>query len=373
MEMDFKPRYEKRKKQLLKDSKNNHKVFKEFFKWEERKLRRSNGLNKLDEKCYKTLVLYVHYFKNVEKWFDGKDWKKLTKKDILKVYDDLEDGKILNQYGKPLGDKISYYNKVFKSKPFDLVGKKELAKEVIEYVYRENSSVRYISEEDFLKIINYGLQKNIYKLLFWLMWDLGENVGSILQLRKDDFIEQEDSNGNKEYLVRLRKDILKRSRTSRTTRTHHNDTIVLLDLILPTLENREQLFNFGMRSVEINMKGIVTKLNLKCVSDDGKEYLPTPKDLRSGMACYLLKQGWTTDEIKGRLGHKPSSRVIDRYVSYLDLDGKKPKIKLQENLIVDFKKQIIEYKNKEKLSSERMQELQNEIKNIKIVLERIAV
>jgi hypothetical protein len=369
MVLDLKTRYEKRKKKLLKDSENNHKVFTEFLEWEERKLKRTNGLMELDNKCYKTLILYVHYFFNVEKWFNGKDWRKLTKKDIQKVYDNLEDGKILNKFGKPLKDKLSYYNKVFKSKPFEIVGKKELSKEVIEYTYQINSSVRFITKKDFESIVNFGLQKNIYKLLFWLMWDLGENVGSILQLRKDDFIEQEDSNGDKEYNVILRKDILKRSRTSRTIPINYNDTHKLLELVLPTLEEREQLFNFGTRSVEITMKRIVTELGIKCNCDDGKEYLPTPKDLRSGMTCHLLSIGWSTDEIKGRLGHNPSSRVIDRYASYLALNGRKLKEKVRENVISKFEKQIDDYQQKERLSSDRILGLQNEIRNIKLILE----
>ena len=95
------------------------------------------------------------------------------------------------------------------------------------------------------------------------------------------------------------------------------------------------------------------------------------------MSCYLLKQGWTTDEIKNRLGHKPSSRVIDKYVSYFALDSKKPKIKLREQITNNLNKKMKnmerDFKQKEKLSSLRMFGLQNEIKNIKLILEGIAV
>jgi len=392
MIMDIKTRYEKRKKEVLKNSKNNKELFKQFFEWEERKLKRTNGLMEIDDRSHKTLILYVHYFKNVEKWFEGKDWKELTREDIQKVYDDLEDGKILNKFGKPLRDKLSYYNKVFKSKPFELAGKKELVKSIIEFTYKRGEMVRYLEEKDFIKIVDYGGLDRKKKLLFWLMWDLGENIGSILELRKDDFFEEEneeeEENGDKEYRVRLRKDILKRSRTSRTIIANHSETNELLEIVLPTLEerdkdnirineNKEKLFNFGTRYVEMIMKDISTELNIKCSSDDGKDYLPTPKDLRSGMSCYLLKQGWTTDEIKNRLGHKPSSRVIDKYVSYFALDSKKPKIKLREQITNNLNKKMKnmerDFKQKEKLSSLRMFGLQNEIKNIKLILERITV
>jgi len=217
-------------------------------------------------------------------------------------------------------------------------------------------------------MIKYGLQTNIHKLLFWLMWDIGENVGSILQLRKDDFTEQKDSNGDKEYLVRLRREILKRSRTTRRIPTHYPETNQLLDLILPRLEKKEKIFNFGVRNVEDIMKKVSTNLNIKCVSDDGEDYTPTPKDLRSGMSCHLCKMGWSTDEIKGRLGHKPSSRVIDKYVSYLSLDSRKPKIKLQENRIQDFEEEIRVLKLDEKVKDRRMIKLQEEFEEIKIIL-----
>ena len=41
------------------------------------------------------------------------------------------------------------------------------------------------------------------------------------------------------------------------------------------------------------------------------------------MACNLLEKVWTTDEIKSRMGHKPSSTVLDVYVNYKALNKKK--------------------------------------------------
>ncbi len=111
-------------------------------------IKRCNGLALLDNPCYKTLYEYVIMLRNVNVWFHNKPWKRLTENDIRRVYDDLEDGKIKTSKGLPFKDRASYYNKIIKSKPFRIVGKSEMAKNVIEY-YASNKSqdVRFVTEE----------------------------------------------------------------------------------------------------------------------------------------------------------------------------------------------------------------------------------
>ncbi len=175
---NLKQRYETNKDALIKDTSicdANRELFKQFFEYQERKLKRMNGLSLLDEGCYRTLYGYILKFKNVNKWFNNKDWKKLTKEDIRKVYDDLEDGKIKNQKGTPFKDRNSYYNKIFKSKPFQLAQKGDLAREVIEYYNKNKEEVRFITEEDFNKIVGVVNPIN-QKLLLWLAFDIEENT-----------------------------------------------------------------------------------------------------------------------------------------------------------------------------------------------------
>ena len=124
--MEFKEPYEKIKKHLFADESicaANRELFKEFFAFEEWKLKRQNGLAELDNSCYKTLSGYVSKLKKVNEWFKNKPWKDLTKEDIQKVYDDLEDGIIKNQRGQKYADTGGYYRKVFRGKPFQLAGK----------------------------------------------------------------------------------------------------------------------------------------------------------------------------------------------------------------------------------------------------------
>jgi len=111
--MIYKKRYEKKRDELLKDksiAKYNRSLFKKFFDWEEEKLKRQNGLSKLDESSYKTLYEYINRLRNVNQWFKNKPWNKLTEKEIKRVYNDLEDGKIINRAGKRFEDRRSYYN-----------------------------------------------------------------------------------------------------------------------------------------------------------------------------------------------------------------------------------------------------------------------
>jgi len=330
--MDLKRIYEKRKNLILNDKNicpENRKLFKSFFEWEENKLKRIRNLRELDDRCYKTLKVYTIYFYNVNNWFKNKPWPKLTKTEIKKVYDDLEDGKIKKKDKTPFQDRASYYNKIFKSKPFGLAGKREIAKEVMEfYKPSENSEVNFIELEDFLKLINVAISPN-HRLLLWLAWDIGENINSLLQLQKRHFVRQVDSETKEpEYIVNLPKEILKRSRKPRSEITNYKETVDLLDIILKELKDYDLLFKFGYRQAEKIFDRTVKITNIKC-KPTGKR--PTWKDLRSGMTCDLLKKGWSRDELNARLGHIPSSSEIDKYLNYLAIDKQKPKIKVYQS------------------------------------------
>jgi hypothetical protein len=217
--MGYREQYEHRKNFLLNDksiNQDNRKLFLKFFEWEEYKLKRTNQKRVIDEQNYKTLLEYTSRFITANKWFKNKAWKDLTKADIKKVYDDLEDGKIVSKGGKPYANRSTYYNKIIKSKPFELAGKDLIAKEVIEYYTPEKQEVRFVDEESFRKLVLTAITPS-HKALLWLAWDIGENVNALLQLTKKDFTEQRNPNTKeKEYLVNLPQKILKRARRTRT-------------------------------------------------------------------------------------------------------------------------------------------------------------
>jgi len=356
----FGERFEKNKALLLGDTsicKPNRDLFKKFFDYQERKLKRLNGLSSLDEGCYRTLFSYVLKFKNVNKWFNNKDWTKLTKEDIRKVYDDLEDGKIKTMKGLPFKDRNGYYNKIFKSKPFQLAHKGDLAREVIEYYNKDKQEVRFITKEDFEKLLSV-INPTHQKLLMWLAFDIGENITSLLKLQKKNCVKQKNPDTKEdEYIINLTDSKLKRSRTARSEITNFKETNDFLDLVLADLKDEDPLFNFGYGNAKKFLTRAVEKTKVKTVPT-GKKV--TWKDMRSSMACYLLKNDWNTDEVKKRLGHRPSSSVIDKYVNYHALGGHKPKKKIYQNNLQKVMDELEEIKKRETLSSRRIERLQEQ-------------
>lgn len=412
--MGLKESFENAKKRFLDDKsicKENRDLFKEFFLFEEHKVQRMNSLTRLDEGCYKTLLGYVSRLKNVNKWFNNKPWKDLTKQDIQKVYDDLEDGKIKNGKGEPFKDKRSYYNKIFKSKPFKLAGHKDdLAKEVLEYYSdKKDKEVRYVNEASFKKLISV-VSKPEHLLLLWLAWDIGENVSSLLKLTKKDFTRQTNKHmKSPEYLVNLPRDTLKRSRQTRSELTLYPETVRYIDMILErgkemfiddkngndikkikqngkyervygkkkfvSFEPNDKIFLFEKRQASKFFDIAVKKTGVKTIPQNDK---PSWKDLRSGMACHLFTQGWHSDEINLRLGHRISSRELDVYVSYLAANKITPKKKLFQNNLEEVQDEMEESKKREKLYSNRIErqqetmEKQNEdIEELKGTIEKM--
>jgi len=358
--------YEKRKAKLLSDKeicKENRGLFKEFFEYEEYKLRRINGLSVLDEGAYKTVLEYCSRFRTVNKWFKNKPWKELAKEEIQKVYDDLEDGEIINAYGRPFKNRATYYNKIFKSKPFELAGKYQIAKEIINTFQKRtaNDEVRFIGEEDFKKLVEVVIQP-IHKFMLWLAWDVGENINSLLQLKKKDFYRQqnEDTHGV-EYRVNLPFGILKRSRMPRSELTNYPETAQHADIVLRNLDNDDMVFSFEYRQSKKIFDRAVKLTGIKCKPGN---QTPTWKDLRSGMACHLLKSGWHTDEINARLGHQPSSKELNKYVNFLALDRHLPKKKLYNNNLAKVQKELEEEREKRKLLSMRIDMQKDEIADL---------
>jgi integrase len=361
----FEFRYLNRKKSFLSDKSicaENRKLFKKFLEHEEYKLRRKNGLSKLDESSYQTVYYYIIRFNNINKWFRNKPLTKITKKDIKRVYDALEEGKILTQSGKPFMDRASYYSKVFKSKFFEMIGKDGLAREVIEYPAPNNVTVRFVVEEDIRTLVDIA-NKPLHRLLIWLAFDIGENINALLKLKKSDFLRQINPDTNEpEYRINLDKSILKRTRRPRSELTNYNETTKLLDVLLAELEPGEAIFKFDYANAKKILDRHLAKTHIKTQPKGDK---PTWKDLRSGMACDLLKKGWTTDEVNARLGHKPSSAEIDKYVSFLALDRHRPKKKVAVFQLEKIADELEDAKRREKLYQKRMEDMQEQILKMK--------
>jgi len=390
----FKDRYLINKEKLLNNEEfnsNNRETIKKFLEFEEYKLKRKEGLVEVDERSYKTLTHYITRIKKINEWFKNKDWSKLTEKDIKKLIDDLEDGIIKNKYGKRYEDRSVYYQ-MLQGKFFSLVKKSHIAKQIIEdFSIRGrdfSKQVRFIEEESFRKIVDCALTQE-HRCLLWLAFDIGENIGTLLELTKDDVKRQVDSNTNEpEYLIILSKDKLKRSRTPRSELTNYKETVQYLDIVLKNLKpstkrtsnkfvrgrrlsdihSDDKLFKFGMKAADTFLKRAVEQAGVRVLP--GGEQV-TWKDLRSSMCCSLLKRGWSLEECNARLGHRPSSRVIDRYVNFLSLDRRKPKTKVYQSNLKKMEIELEKQKDLNKLQQIRFENLKNEQDKMKIEFKQL--
>jgi integrase len=355
--MGLKEQYDRNLVKLLNDKdicKQNRDLFKKFFEEQEYKLKRKRGIKELNDKVLKTLNGYINRLRNVNRFFKNKAWKDLTKEDIKEVYDKLEDEKFKNERGTPFKDKSSYYNKIMKSRPFAMVEKDILAKEIIvstkQTEEEQDKEVRFITEGDFKKILSVIIQVR-HKTAIQLGWDIGENMTSLLQLKASDCKKEYDSQTKEPfYNIRLRAEILKTGRTKRTEPTIYPETTQLLDLVLQGKEGEETIFEFDKPALVKVWKRAIEKTKVRCEPD---KQIPTIKDIRSGMACHLLEKDWTTDEIKSRLGHKPSSSVIDKYVNYKAKGKQRTRTKIRTYEVESLKQEIEEMKSREKLNTLR--------------------
>jgi integrase len=242
-----------------------------------------------------------------------------------------------------------------------MAGKTHLVKEVMEfYTAKKEGSVRFIEEDIFKQLVGLAIKPE-HKLFLWLCWDIGENSGAILQLRKRDFTKQiNTATREQEYLINLRKEILKRTRTARTEPTNYKESVQFIGLILQNKQDNDLLFNFGQRQAEQILSRVVILTNAKVKPAGDKVKL---KDLRSSMACHLLKSGWSCDEVNSRLGHKPSSKEIDKYVTYLALDKTTPKKKVYDSNLSKVQDELEEMKQREKLYQKRIDDLKENYKS----------
>ena len=286
----------------------------------------------------------------------NKPWANLTETDIRRVYDGLEDGTIRNARGKRFEDRRGYYNKILKSKPFQLAGKVDLVRNVIEFSTQERKEVRFVPEDTFRAIVSV-VSKPRHLLLLWLAWDIGENINALLKLTRNDFVRQKNPyTSEPEYLVHLPQAKIKRSRRTRSEPNLYPETVHFADIVLQDLQLQEPVFKFGYRQAWKMLRAAV--IRSKAMSAPNND-LVRWKDLRSGMACHLLRSGWSCDEVNARLGHAPHSKELDTYINFLAIDRGKPKKKLFDSSLNDLQMQLQETLRREKLTRMRLQHQEN--------------
>ncbi|MCK5126695.1 MAG: site-specific integrase [candidate division Zixibacteria bacterium] len=342
----------------------------------------------MDESSYKTLYTYINRLRNVNQWFKNKPWNKLTEKEIKQVYNDLEDGKITNRAGKRFIDRRGYYNKVFKAKPFKLAGLHDKVENALEFFTdKSKKEVRFVNEDGFKRMHSF-LQKPQHFVLFWLAWDIGENITSFLELRVKHFKRQINKDTKEiEYLVYLPEDTLKRSRQTRSEPTIYPETVRYLDALFKygrEVEYRDEkghirrkpipykeddfVFTFKYRQALQIFQSVAKRSGVRC---EPHGETPSWKDLRSGMACHLFAQGWHVEDINLRLGHSPQSKWLQAYINYLAVNRKRVIKTHYDNNLEDIKNELEESKQREKLTGKRLERQKQDLDSLKTELDAI--
>ena len=290
-----------------------------------RNLKTRSRSTTLSERNYSTLSGIVSCCFTVDGWFNHKLWKRVTRKDIQRVFEQVEQGVILSKQGKPFKRPEDYYNRIMKWGPFKLIGKDKLVREVIGKTQREPDPVRFVTEEDFRKVVSCARSAR-HKAFYWMLFDIGENEAATRKLRTTDFQRQvNEVTGKPEYVVKLRNENIKASRTARSEITNYDDTVAWLDQWLGTLAPGSVVFDFTHEKGRYELARCAKMAGVSCHGLNDCHV--TPKDLRSSMICDLLSKGWSVDDVKARAGHKPGSSVINRYADFIARNRNKMKNK----------------------------------------------
>ena len=152
---------------------------------------------------------------------------------------------------------------------------------------------------------------------------------------------------------------IKRSRKSRTEPTLYAETVRFADIVLEPLAIDDAVFGFGHRQALKIMHSVVNKTGASCMPNNDPVRW---KDLRSGMACHLLKNGWSREEVDARLGHTPQSTALNAYINYLAIDRERPKKRLFDSSLEEIQNELEQAKQREKLTADRLQRQQEESK-----------
>ncbi|MBT6821693.1 site-specific integrase [archaeon] len=350
---------------IIKIRKENKQLVLNYLEFKEQDLKDIYGTSKdAETRNAKTLYKYLTtYLANIIYWFNDVSLKDITQKDIESIYRKIENGTLKSISGKKLSDITlkDIYSRVLKSGFFDYIKKSDLARNVIKRKVSPTHEVRFFDLDTLKEICNLANKKE-HRLAYWLLYDLGLEISALLQLKKSNFELKYDKDlKTKYYMVHIAKDISKKGRRVRNNYVHFEETTNLLKVYLGTLKESDKLFNISppalYRALQRSNKD--GKFRVK---PNGEKV--TIKDFRSSCATYFLSQRWSTDEVKGRLGHSPSSSEINKYVNYLGLHQKKRR---KEDVELNFKNMKSKYDE----SQETIRMMKADQDNIKNQMEEL--
>lgn len=291
------------------------------LKWVEKKEKSLyDGLNVEERKAnelrvIKTLTKYLFQSRNVCRWFP--DLRHVTEKELLKVKEDLFNGKLEGSQGRPITGAGDYVKKIFKGNEsfFTFIGNADIANKVFSAKVRKpNDEVQYIEEVDLKKIllkVRGDANKTAIRTLFYS----GLRAAEFLNLKKADFEEVREKGELKRYMVHVREETSK-SKQDRTIPLTDPQTVEDLSNMLESLTDGAYVFKNTYRRYAEVLHDAAEEARVYCRPKVNEQVLPHVHILRKSTTIYWLNNGFNSDQIKAFMGHKPSSSVIDCYLNY---------------------------------------------------------
>lgn len=297
--------------------KQNQKLITKWLRTKSNELQARKGVDDAAKlRWSKTILKYARQARNVGEWFD-KPLNKLTEKDIKKFYKDFETGEIKSSRGVAFSksNRRDYYKKLFKGGLGTYCGIDQICKEVMVLEASEGVEVSHFLKKDFIAMLGASTDLR-HKALMCVAFDLGARIGTILNFRRSDVQKVFDSKSGKHtYRFTIHAENTK-SKRMRIGDAFIDETINLFDQFLPTVKEGEFLFPFSYTNAHNIIKRASRRAKVKS-KPYNKEV--SPHDFRRAMVTHLRIIGVSVDDIKARIGHNPSSRTIDLYLSQIGL------------------------------------------------------
>lgn len=313
--------YEHAVKQLKDDKEitpHNKELVLSWLLEKEDKLKSKRGREYQDKvRWIKTLDKLIRAARSVAVWVGDKQLDELTPRDLKKIYDDLEEGRITRKNGKPYAraTRMDFYNRIFKSDFGKFMGWKEDAQEIMTLEKRDDAPVKFFRKPALDKLLT-ATHSLKYRALYAVLYDTGLRIGEALNIRKSDIQKQYDKVKKQDYYRVTIRAANTKSKRDRHISLWMDEANEILEAYLSSSQD-DLLFPMGYAAIKKHLS--VTARALGLTTEPDKKNLSL-HDFRRSSATYWLERGLRIDSIKARLGHKPSSVVIDKYVSYLGLD-----------------------------------------------------
>lgn len=327
-------RYDAALNRLLHDeriSKKNRELCYEWVKLKEKEL--TDGKSK-DERAQdahrhaKTLAKYCTLLTNISFWFP--DLTAITKKDLEKFKDNFLNDKIKSVNGKILKEKNDYIRKVIKSPFFKkYLGHRDIVEDVFSNRVKDKKTRPQFFLYDDLKELVSSCRYNDEKAILYLLFSTGVRIGTLLNLKFEDFELKYNSKTDMQYYLCHVKAEYTKSNADRAVPIVIPEVNEFLIKHFQHATPTDFVVNVSYASVRNLIERTASSIGLKTKPDNQPI---TPHIYRKSTSLFLLNNGYSLDQVKAFLGHSPSSDAIDCYANYsgLNFDPQTTKVQVDE-------------------------------------------